>query len=56
MANGHRSLAENELLVQAEKLLEIPSDTLAGALQAELASGEWSSSKSCRRPSPPAQQ
>ena len=33
-------LAEDELLVQAEKLLEIPSDTLAGALQAELASGE----------------
>jgi exodeoxyribonuclease V alpha subunit len=40
MANGHCGLAEDELLVQAEKLLEIPSDTLAEALQAELASGE----------------
>jgi exodeoxyribonuclease V alpha subunit len=40
MANGHCGLAEDELLVQAEKLLEIPSDTLAGALQAELGSGE----------------
>jgi exodeoxyribonuclease V alpha subunit len=28
------------MLVQAEKLLEIPPDTLAEALQAELASGE----------------
>jgi len=28
-ANGHCGLAEDELLVQAEKLLEIPSDTLA---------------------------
>src|SRR5216683_2833855 len=32
--------AEDELLVQAEKLLEIPSATLAEALQAELATGE----------------
>src|ERR1700731_4910507 len=40
MANGHCGLAEDELLAQAEKLLEIPSDTLAEALQAELASGE----------------
>ena len=40
MTNGHCGLAEDDLLVQAEKLLEIPSDTLAGALQAELASGE----------------
>jgi exodeoxyribonuclease V alpha subunit len=39
-ANGHCGLAEDELLVQAEKLLEIPSETLTGALQAELASGE----------------
>src|SRR5260370_38450548 len=40
MANGHCGLAEDELLVQAEKLLEIPSATLAEALQAELATGE----------------
>ena len=40
MANGHCGLAEDELLIQAEKLLEIPADTLAEALQAELASGE----------------
>jgi exodeoxyribonuclease V alpha subunit len=40
MANGHCGLAEDELLVQAEKLLEIPSVILAEALQAELASGE----------------
>src|SRR5229473_3031886 len=39
MANGHCGLAEDELLVQAEKLLEIPSATLAEALQAELATG-----------------
>src|SRR6266851_3433217 len=40
MANGHCGLAEDELLVQAEKLLEIPSAILAEALQAELATGE----------------
>src|SRR5216684_1807595 len=40
MANGHCGLAEDKLLVQAEKLLEIPSATLAEALQAELATGE----------------
>ena len=40
MANGHCGLAEDELLAQAEKLLEIPSVTLAEALQAELATGE----------------
>jgi exodeoxyribonuclease V alpha subunit len=40
MANGRCGLAENELLVPAEKLLEIPSATLAEALQAELGSGE----------------
>src|SRR6202035_1952950 len=39
MANGHCGLAEDELLVQAEKLLEIPSAILAEALQAELATG-----------------
>src|SRR6202045_1110284 len=39
MANGHCGLAEDELLVQAEKLLEIPPATLAEALQAELATG-----------------
>src|ERR1700726_1160030 len=38
-ADGHCGLAEDELLVQAEKLLEIPSATLAEALQAELATG-----------------
>jgi exodeoxyribonuclease V alpha subunit len=40
MANGHCGLAEDELLVQAEQLLEIPSAILTEALQAELASGE----------------
>src|SRR5258708_29297659 len=40
MANGHCGLAEDELLAQAEKLLEIPSIILAEALQAELATGE----------------
>src|SRR6202521_5442918 len=40
MTNGHCGLAEDELLVQAEKLLEIPPATLAEALQAELATGE----------------
>ena len=39
MANGHCCLAEDELLAQAEKLLEIPSATLAEALQEELATG-----------------
>jgi exodeoxyribonuclease V alpha subunit len=39
MANGHCGLAEDELLVQAENLLEIPPATLAEALQAELATG-----------------
>src|SRR6202795_2580433 len=39
MANGHCGLAEDELLAQAEKLLEIPSGILAEALQAELATG-----------------
>ena len=37
---GHCGLAEDELLVQAEKLLEIPFVTLAEVLQAELATGE----------------
>src|SRR5258708_19695193 len=40
MANGHCGLAEDELLVQAEKLLEIPSNILTEALGAELANGE----------------
>src|ERR1700719_1368821 len=40
MTNGHCWVAEDELLAQAEKLLEIPSVTLAEALQAELATGE----------------
>ena len=39
MSNGHCGLAEDELLIQAEKLLEIPSTILAEALQAELATG-----------------
>jgi len=39
MSNGHCGLAEDELLVQAEKLLEIPSSILAEALRAELATG-----------------
>jgi exodeoxyribonuclease V alpha subunit len=39
MSNGHCGLAEDELLVQAEKLLEIPSPILAEALQAELSTG-----------------
>jgi exodeoxyribonuclease V alpha subunit len=39
MSNGHCGLAEDELLIQAEKLLEIPSGILAEALQAELATG-----------------
>jgi exodeoxyribonuclease V alpha subunit len=37
MSNGHCGLAEDELLIQAEKLLEIPSSILAEALLAELA-------------------
>src|SRR6202035_6093663 len=40
MANGHCGLAEDELLAQAEKLLEIPSAILTEALQAELVTGE----------------
>src|SRR6202051_853664 len=40
MANGHCGLAEDELLAQAEKLLEIPSAILTEALQEELANGE----------------
>src|ERR1700722_15163742 len=40
MANGHCGLAEDELLAQAEKLLEIPSAILTEALQTELATGE----------------
>src|SRR5271154_850419 len=39
MSNGHCGLAEDELLIQAEKLLEIPSSILAEALLAELATG-----------------
>src|SRR5580658_2941155 len=39
MSNGHCGLAEDELLFQAEKLLEIPSSVLAEALQAELDTG-----------------
>jgi exodeoxyribonuclease V alpha subunit len=39
MSHGHCGLAEDESLVQAEKLLEIPSAILAEALQAELATG-----------------
>src|SRR5271163_2500785 len=39
MSNGHCGLAEDELLIQAEKLLEVPSTILAEALQAELATG-----------------
>lgn len=36
---GHCGLAEDELLAQAEQLLEIPSAILVEALEAELASG-----------------
>jgi exodeoxyribonuclease V alpha subunit len=39
MSNGHCGLAEDELLIQAEKLLEIPSSILAEALRAELDTG-----------------
>jgi exodeoxyribonuclease V alpha subunit len=39
MSNGHCGFAEDELLIQAEKLLEIPSTILAEALLAELATG-----------------
>jgi exodeoxyribonuclease V alpha subunit len=39
MTNGHCGLAEDELLPQAAKLLEIPPATLAEALQTELATG-----------------
>ena len=38
VADGHCGLPEEELLVQAEKLLEIPTETLAEALAAEVAS------------------
>src|ERR1700722_13811382 len=37
MTNGHCGLPEDELLAQAEKLLEIPTGILTEALQAELA-------------------
>src|SRR3984957_4293398 len=37
MTNGHCGLPEDELLAQAEKLLEIPPGILTEALQAELA-------------------
>ena len=39
MTNGHCGLPEDELLAQAEKLLEIPTGILTEALQAELATG-----------------
>ena len=39
VADGHCGLPEDDLLVQAEKLLEIPTETLAEALAAEVASG-----------------
>jgi exodeoxyribonuclease V alpha subunit len=39
MGNGHCGLAEDELLLRAKTLLEIPAAILAEALQSELATG-----------------